>query len=303
MNLDSQGALRMEGLSTLSQNVHPVISLVPRHELKAALEGSLSDARESVEKIERCFRLFPGKRWSDDLLATFFRSWKATHLKMLAIYGLSCRLQRLATAQQGEVRDKLLTAGAKNAETSYEDLGLDFDGNTHAELYDALAAAFLPETPWPLDRYLLPEAAQFQRWIYRNMVVEDVAVGLLTNMFSEIYNHGEYCMALPAFSAFADLHYDFTEEEKDEALTYIRAHIEDDTEIGHFLVVVDALEIYDEAVLRTPDFALARRLFTEYLTRLGSVMDALSQRMLSELAQDGQSVPATVQAGAALSAH
>jgi hypothetical protein len=268
---------------TLDQNVQPVISLVPELRLKAALEGSFGDAREAVGKIERCFHLLPAHRWSDDLLATFVRSWKATHLKMLAIYGLTCRLQRLAVAQEGDARDKLLHAGALNAETSYEDLGLDFDGQTHAELYDAFAAAFVPETPWQLDRYLVPEAAEFQKWIYRNMVVEDPAVGLLTNMFSEIYNHGEYCMALPAFSAFADRYYEFTAEEKEQALTYIHAHIEDETEINHFLVVVDALDSYDEAVARTPDFELAQRLFTEYLTRLGNVMEALTERMLGEL--------------------
>jgi len=282
----------MQAMTTLSENVQPVISLVPRQPLKAALEGGFEDARGAVDQIERFFQLLPSKRWSDDLLATILRSWKATHLKMLAIYGLSCRLQRLATAQQGEVRDKLLTAGALNAETSYEDLGLDFDGHTHAELYDALAAAFLPSTHWQLDRYLLPEAAEFQHWIYRNMVVEDVAVGLLTNMFSEIYNHGEYTMALPAFSGFADHHYDFTPAAKEAALTYIRAHIEDETEISHFLVVVDALEKYDDAVTRTPDFEAARRLFAEYLTRLGRVMEALSQRMLAELAANGKGVTA-----------
>lgn len=281
---------------TLSQNVQPVISLVPEHQLRAALEESFNEARGAVAQIERCFHLLPAHRWSDDLLATFVRSWKATHLKMLAIYGLSCRLQRLAVAQEGEVRDKLLTAGALNAETSYEDLGLDFDGHTHAELYDTFASSFLPDTPWQLDRYLVPEAAQFQRWIYRNMVVEDPAVGLLTNMFSEIYNHGEYCMALPAFSAFADRYFDFTPERKENALTYIRAHIEDETEISHFLVVVDALDTYDEAVTRTPDFDLAQRLFTEYLTRLGKVMAALTERMLGELPQ-GAAEPAL--AGAA----
>lgn len=279
---------------TLKQNVQPVISLVPELQLKAALEDSFSEARDAVGKIERCFHLLPAHRWSDDLLATFVRSWKATHLKMLAIYGLTCRLQRLAVEQEGDARDKLLTAGALNAETSYEDLGLDFDGHTHTELYETFASSFLPETPWQLDSYLVPEAAEFQQWIYRNMVVEDPALGLLTNMFSEIYNHGEYCMALPAFSAFADKYFDFTAEEKEQALTYIHAHIEDETEIHHFLVVVDALDNYDEAVARTPDFIQAQRLFTEYLTRLGNVMEALTERMLGEL-------PSGVAASAAVS--
>jgi hypothetical protein len=281
-----------EGLPVLSEHVHPVISLVPEAALKAALEGGLDDAREAVRKIERCFHLLPSRRWSDELRATFVRSWKATHLKMLAIYGLSCRLQRLAGEQQGEMRERLLTAGALNAATSYEDLGLDFDGQTHAELFDAFAAAFVPELPWQLDCYLLPEAAEFQRWIYRNMVVEDPAVGLLTNLFSEIYNHGEYLMALPAFSALADAHFHFTPAGKEHALTYISAHIEDETEIGHFLVVVNAIDCYDEAVARAPDFALVRRVFREYLTRLGKVMDALTNRMLIELAQDGAGAPA-----------
>lgn len=271
----------------LSQHVDPVISLVPEQPLKSALASSLEDARPGMEAIERFFALLPAKRWSDDLLATIFRSWKATHLKMLAIYGLSCRLQRLAASEEGETRDQLMTASSLNAETSYEDLGLDFDGQTHAELYDELATAFVGEIPWQLDRYLLPEAADFQQWIYRNMVVEDPATGLLTNMFSEIYNHGEYSMALPAFDALADAHFDLDDEAKEHALTYIRAHIEDETEINHFLVVVDALEKYEAAARRDSDFDRAQALFAEYLGRLGRVMAALSERMLEELARDG----------------
>jgi hypothetical protein len=117
-------------------------------------------------------------------------------------------------------------------------------------------------------------------------------------MFSEIYNHGEYCMAHKALTAFADSHYNFTVEEREKAIEYVYAHLEDDTEIGHFLVVVDALDLYGEALEDPADYALARRVFTEYLTRLGTVMDALTGRMVEELKADGLSVPPTVQTGA-----
>lgn len=287
----------MQQQTTMDANVRPVIGMVPAGPLKETLDQSFADARQSVEKIERFFQLIPSRQWSDEFLATFFRSWKATHLKMLAIYGLTCRLQRMGNEAGGEAREKLMTAGSLNAETSYEDLGLDFDGQTHAELYDAFAGSFVPETDWQLDRYLIPEAQEFQRWIYRNMVVEDVAVGLLTNMFSEIYNHGEYSLALPAFTAYIDSHYNFTEEKKELALTYVNAHIEDETEIGHFLVVVDALEKYSTAMSAPVDYSTAGRVFTEYLARLGVVMEALTERMLAEIEHDGKTVPAAAQVG------
>jgi hypothetical protein len=203
---------------------------------------------------------------------------------MLAIYGLSCRMQRAADGAGEPVRSGLYLAAARNAETSHEDLGLDFDGQTHAELYEEFAEALTGDDSWQLGKHRLPEAQRFAKWVYRNMVVADIPDGLLTNMFSEIYNHGEYSIALPAADGWFRQHTRHTAQERDKALTYIAAHVENDTEADHFLVVVDALDRYLAASGTNLDPARARSLFRAYLRNLAPVMQHLAEKMRTELA-------------------
>jgi len=274
----------MNAAASLMDVVDPVISLVPRTGLRDALHSAFSEEQPAAASIEEFFGLLPAAAWSIELRRTFASSWKATHLKMLAIYGLSCRLQRAANGADEPVRSSLYVAAARNAETSYEDLGLDFNGETHADLYERFAAAVTGDDSWQLPKYRLPEAREFSRWIYRNMVVEDVSDGLLTNMFSEIYNHGEYSIALPAADEWFERHTNLTRQERTRAITYISAHVEDDTEKDHFLVVVDALERYQEASGTQFDAIRAERLFRAYLRNLAPVMRQLTARMQAELA-------------------
>lgn len=269
---------------SLTSIVDPVISLVPRAELRDTIRRAFSAEQAAVENIEEFFRMLPTAAWSEDLLCTFAGSWKATHLKMLAIYGLSCRLQRAAERAEDLDRSNLYLAAARNAATSYEDLGLDFDGHTHAELYDDLAEALTGGDLWTLRKYRLPEAQQFCAWTYRKMVVDDISDGLLTNMFSEIYNHGEYTIALPAADAYFQKHTRLTAEERRKAITYIAAHVEDDTEADHFLVVVEALDRYLAASKTQFDAARADSVFRGYLRNLGPVMRKLTEMMQTELA-------------------
>ncbi len=269
--------------------IRPVLDHVADETLKQVLYESFIESSESVTKIEQCFSNLPAKRWPEEVLSGFFNSWKASHLKMLAIYGLSCRLQRLALASDGRRREQLFIAAARNGETSYEDLGLDAGGKTHAELYDRFAAAFVSGSAWRLEQYCLPDARGFRQWIYRNMVVDDIGVGLLTNIFSEIYNHAEYSLALAAFSELVDRHYDFSADQKSQALGYISVHVDGDTEVDHFRVVVEAFERYNEAIGGATDYGRARNLFKEYLARLGCIMEALRLTMKREMqgAQSG----------------
>ncbi|MEG4015773.1 MULTISPECIES: hypothetical protein [unclassified Microcoleus] len=266
----------------LSRTASSIIDMVSDKKLQQALIESFSESQESVRKIEDCFALLPTYHWSNQLLAIFFNSWKATHLKMLAIYGLSCRLQRLALTKATPEREKLFFASAYNAETSYEDLGLDFQGQTHAELYDNLVSFFLGNFPWQLEEYCLPKAREFKKWIYQNMVVDDISTGLLSNMFSEIYNHAEYTMALSAFSELVNNHYQCSSEEKDKALCYVQAHVADETEVAHFLVVVKALQEYTQATNTTIDYQQAKLLFKEYLNRVSLVMEELTVSLKQE---------------------
>ncbi len=271
-----------EDARSLTTTAMRVADLVTDERLREALARGFSRAGVAVEEVQRCFALLPAKRWSEDVFATFLHSWKATHLKMLAIYGLSCRIQRMALSEDGEAREQLWIAAARNAETSYEDLGLDYEGVTHAALYDDMARSFVPSDAWQLEANGVPAALAFKRWVYERMIVDDIPTGLLTNMFSEIYNHAEYSLALGAFTELVDAHYDFTKAEKERALCYIGAHVVGETEMSHFLVVVEALDRYNQARGLHTDYERAERLFTEYLERLGVVMGEMRLRMASE---------------------
>src|SRR6476646_5823976 len=138
--------------------VDPVIALVPHAELRDSLRAAFRDEHAAVSAIEEFFQVLPRSKWSKALRCTFASSWKATHLKMLAIYGLSCRIQRTADGAAEPERSNLYLAAARNASTSYEDLGLDFDGQTHADLYDAFADALTGDDSWQMRKYRLPAA-------------------------------------------------------------------------------------------------------------------------------------------------
>ncbi len=269
--------------SSILSTVTSIINMISDEKLHQTLSQSFSEASESLQQCENFFQLLPTHGWSNKMLATIFNSWKATHLKMLAIYGLSCRLQRLALSRDGQHREQLLLASAFNAETSHEDLGLDYEGVTHAALYEDLAGGFLGNYPWQLDEYCLPQARDFKQWIYHNMVVDGIYQGLFTNMFSEIFNHGEYTRALSAFSELIDKHYEFSPQKKNTALYYIGVHVTDETEVAHFEVVVKALNEYSKATNTAIDYTQAKLLFKEYLKRLGTVMEALTIEMKQEV--------------------
>lgn len=265
--------------------VDPVISLLPSAALRDPLRRAFSEEEAAVAGVEEVFRLLPTSAWSRDLRCTFAGSWKATHLKMLAIYGLTCRLQRAAERAGATDGADLHLAAARNASTSHEDLGLDFDGQTHAELYDRFAGALTGGDLWQLGRYRLPEAQRFSRWVYRNMVVEPIADGLLTNLFSEIYNHGEYSIALPAAGAYFERRTGLTPKERSSAVTYVAAHVEGEVEAAHFLVVVEALDRYLAATGTRLDPDRAAALFRTYLRGIAEVMGRLSERMHHELGE------------------
>ena len=274
----------MHTATSLIAIVDPVISLVPRADLRETLRRAFSAEQSAVENIEEFFRMLPSSAWSRHLLCTFAGSWKATHLKMLAIYGLSCRLQRTADGADDLDRSNLYLAAARNAATSYEDLGLDFDGHTHAELYDDFAEALTGGDFWTLRKYRLPEAHRFSQWTYRNMVVEPISDGLLTNMFSEIYNHGEYSIALSAADGYFQQHTDLNALERRKATTYIAAHVEDDVEADHFLIVAEALDRYLAASGTQFDAERAGSVFRAYLRNLAPVMQKMTEMMRAECA-------------------
>ena len=261
--------------------IEPALEHVSDVALKNALLTALNNRENDLRVIEDVFEKIGTKRWSEEQFKTIFNAWKETHLKMLAIYGLSCRIQRLAleTSDQ-EQQHTLLLSAAKNAETSYEDLGLDYDGETHTTLYHNLAESFVSNDSWMLAANSIKEASAFKTYVYRNMVVEnDIQTGLFTNMFSEIYNHAEYSVAITAFNRLIDENYDFTPEQKEKTTTYIFAHIEDETELNHFTVVIDSLNYYTQAIGTSINYELAQHTFETYISKLSDVFRALDTKL------------------------
>ncbi|NVK63526.1 MAG: hypothetical protein HWE22_03020 [Flavobacteriales bacterium] len=267
---------------SLAAYIEPALTYVEDPKLKSALLNALSNKEAELALIEDTFEKIGSTKWTEDSFKMIFNAWKETHLKMLAIYGLSCRMQRIAIESEDPSiqKNELLMAAAMNAETSYEDLGLDFDGETHTQLYHDLAESFVSDDSWMLSKYATKEASAFKKYVYRNMVVaEDIQTGLFTNMFSEIYNHAEYSIALVAFNRLIDDHFSFTPEQKQKATTYIFAHIEDETELNHFTVVIDSLNHYVKGVNTEINYELAQETFETYLSKLSTVFNALSEKM------------------------
>ncbi len=264
---------------TLRAIIDPIVAQLDTPIIGEALAAALDSNAPALARIEGFFDALPALGHEPKALADFFNGWKATHLKMLAIYGLTCRLHRLAAEEKGGPRDALFVAAHCTALTSHEDLGLDYDAHTHEAMYLDCVAAFLEDDTWRLDRHALPEAVAFKTWVYRNMVVEPIPVGLLSNLFSEIYNHAEYSLAEAAVSRLLDRMEITDEARRQQALGYIQAHLEDDTELDHFRVMLTAIDRYGAATGERPTVEQAKALFTGYLVRLGDVFGALHRRM------------------------
>jgi hypothetical protein len=260
--------------------VSPVVNAVYDNKLKQALNNSFQQSAKQLDMIEKGFKKFAQKRWSAAINRTFMKSWHSSHLKMLSIYGLTCRLHRLAKQAQGDNRDNYFMAAARNAETSHEDLNLDglFELN-HSQLYDEMANALCEGDEWHLERYNLPPANAFKAWIRDNMVLQDVSTGLLTNMFSEIFNHGEFSYVLNHFKHIFSRHCGFDEKTSARLTIYIKCHVVGNVEMEHFNCCIDALTHLNTARGSEIDYWLAEQLFKTYLDKMSQIMGSLTDLM------------------------
>ena len=274
------------------QTAQPLIDQLDEPLLRQALSGAYHEAALELEIIEEAFSRFAEARHPLSVRRTFMHSWHATHLKMLPIYGLTSRIHNLADASEGHQLD-YYEAAALNASTSHEDLNLGLtEPFTHSQLFERLADAICEGDDWKLSRYLVPEAAEFKAWLYRQMVAEDIPTGLLTNLFSEIYNHCEYTLATQPFRRLLGEQMGLEPVERDSLLVYVTAHVESDVEVGHFLVMVESLKRFYRAEQRPVSFEGARELFATYLSHIAQIMAALIDAMTESLA-DPNHVEAT----------
>jgi hypothetical protein len=268
-------------MSNILNAVRPAIAKVADEGLKTTLNAAFDNAANELSQIEGTFLHFAKQPWSVRQRCLFMKSWHSTHLKMLPIYGLTCRLQKQALTTTGERQLHYFIAAAHNAETSYEDLSVEMpEWRTHSQLFEELASSICGTEAWKLSEYCVPEADEFRQWLYSRMVFGDIDVGLFTNMFSEIYNHGEYSHALAPFQNLMKTHYGIADARAEELSLYIECHVESDVEEDHFNCMVKALNHYNQAAGRSTDYNKAEQLFCEYLSRSAKVMQAIEQRLV-----------------------
>ena len=101
---------------TLTSFIEPALEHVKDQRLKQAILNALNNRESALQTIEQVFEKIGSSDWTETSFKLIFNAWKETHLKMLAIYGLSCRMQRIALETEGlspEQQKALLMAGAK----------------------------------------------------------------------------------------------------------------------------------------------------------------------------------------------
>ena len=271
-------------VSHYSRLAQPLIQQITDQQLQSALHEAFLNKNETLDIVDNTFAALAAQRPRRETLRTFMKSWHSTHLKMLPIYGLSCRMIRRGLASSGEQRATYLDAAAYNAETSFEDLNIDRDHDfTHPELFATLAETLCGGNEWVLERYCIAEADSFKRWIYASMVYEPIEGGLFTNLFSEIFNHCEYSLVIPHFQALLTEHMGYSLQEADQMAMYIRAHVLDSVEEDHFHNVVDALTAFNQAEGKPTDDAAAYQQFSDYLERISGVMIRLSEVLQADV--------------------
>lgn len=259
--------------------MNEVINMLPDSVLKTSIEKTINAKTDNFVVIEGIFRDICSQKYPDSSMNIFLNGWKATHLKMLPIYGLSCRLNTLGMENQDEkIKLKYLESSAFNAQTSHEDLGLGFDAISHGKLYDDFAFSLTKSDEWKLSKYDTKEANEFSSWVYRSMLLKPIAYGLCINMFSEFYNHAEYAYSYETFKYGMENFYGISGKEQEDAIRYIDVHNQYETEIHHFMAVLNAIQKYEEASGERVEFDLINEVGSTYIDGITAALKAVSAR-------------------------
>jgi hypothetical protein len=196
---------------------------------------------------------------------------------MLPIYGLSCRLNILGMeAKDEETKLKYLEASAYNAQTSHEDLGIDFQAISHTQLYEEFAFSLVKSDEWKLSKFELPKAKEFSKWVYNSMLLNPIEYALCLNMVSEFYNHAEYAYSYDTFKYSMTNFYGIQGQELEDSIRYIDVHNEYETEIHHFLAVIESLVKYEKASGRQVSMDTLIEVIVTYVDSITEVFESLA---------------------------
>lgn len=269
---------------SMLETMQDVIDMLPPSAIKEAIATTMASKKESFAKIEAIFRKVCSKKYPNKTMSFFLNGWKATHLKMLPIYGLSCRLNTLGfECKNPHQKLDYLEASAFNASTSHEDLGLGFDAISHGRLYDEFAYAMLKSDEWKLKYYDTNEANDFSEWVYRSMLLNTIPYALCINMVSEFYNHAEYAYSYQTFKYSMEKFYALQENALEDAIRYIDVHNQYETEIHHFLAVLNAIQKYEEASGEKITKVLVSEVINTYIDLIVLAFEGISQKFGKDL--------------------
>lgn len=261
------------------EKMDEIITKLPPSDIRDTIDRTIRKKSDKLAVIEDVFRKICSKKYSDEKMALFFNAWKLTHLKMLPIYGLSCRLNTLGMECEDE-RKKLsyLEASAYNAQTSHEDLGIGFDAISHGQLYDEFAYSILKSDEWKLSKYTIEKAEKFSKWVYNGMLLNPIPYALCINMISEFYNHAEYAYSYDTFKHSMNTFYNIKDNELEAAILYIDVHNEYETEIHHFMAVIKSIEKYEEAIGENINLEVMEEVIETYIDSITEVFESISNK-------------------------
>ncbi len=264
---------------SMRDTMNEVLNLLPDSELKQTIIQSVEKKSDKFLLIEEAFKKVCTQKHPNETMNLFFNGWKATHLKMLPIYGTSCRLNELGMAcDDKDAKIAYLEASAFNAKTSHEDLGMGFNAISHGQLYNEFAFSMLQSDTWQLSKYSTKEADDFSQWVYKSMLLEPIPYALCINMFSEFYNHAEYAYSYATFKYSIDHFYDIKGQALEDTLRYIDVHNEYETEIHHFMAVLHAIEKYEKASTEKISMEMMEEVITTYIDKIYDAMIAIAKK-------------------------
>ncbi len=256
-----------------------VAAMLPDGAIKTSIETTINAKADNFAVIEEIFTHICSQKFPDDTMSIFLNGWKATHLKMLPIYGLSCRLNILGMEHEDDaIKLSYLQSSAFNAQTSHEDLGLGFDAVSHGKLYDDFAFSLVKSDTWKLSQYDTKEANDFSSWVYRSMLLNPIPYGLCINMFSEFYNHAEYAYSFETFKYAMEHFYGMDAKTLEDAVRYIDVHNQYETEIHHFMAVIHAIEKYEQASDETIGFDIINEVGNAYIDKITVALEAIAAK-------------------------
>lgn len=257
--------------------VRPVIKRVADETVRDAILTSFEQATDSLARVEECFETLTSREWPQLALFRFFNAWRNPSVGSASVAGLTVRILAEAEAAQGEAREALFLSAAYVARITGEDLGLFSD--THGALYARMADALCESDAWQRAQYTIPTASDYQTWVRtQRRLGPDIVEALMLSIVAEIYNYGEFTVIAPKFQKWLQsMGHD--KQRRNHELEFVIAHV-GNTESGHFLYAVRALEQYCRGTGATFDRERFARCCASYLAGVGESFATILSALL-----------------------